>query len=81
MAQYATRMRQFSRHSSQRCSRCCHQAGAAARDLTDTFSIATGIALGFISYVAVKLLSGRIAEAGPVMSALALLFVMKYALF
>ena len=46
-----------------------------------TFSIATGIALGFISYVGVKLLSGRIAEAGPVMSALALLFVLKYALF
>ena len=46
-----------------------------------TFSIATGIALGFIAYVAVKLLSGRIAEAGPVMSALALLFVLKYAFF
>ena len=36
-----------------------------------TFSIANGIALGFIAYVAVKLLSGRIAEAGPAMSALA----------
>jgi adenine/guanine/hypoxanthine permease len=46
-----------------------------------TFSIATGIALGFIAYVAVKLLCGRIAEAGPVMSALALLFVLKYAFF
>jgi AGZA family xanthine/uracil permease-like MFS transporter len=46
-----------------------------------TFSIATGIALGFISYVAVKLLCGRIAEAGPVMSALAILFVLKYAFF
>jgi AGZA family xanthine/uracil permease-like MFS transporter len=46
-----------------------------------TFSIATGIALGFISYVAIKLLSGRIAEAGPVMSALASLFVLKYAFF
>ena len=29
-----------------------------------TFSIATGIALGFICYVAAKLLSGRIAEPG-----------------
>jgi len=46
-----------------------------------TFSIATGIALGFIAYVAVKLLSGRIAEAGPVMTALAVLFVLKYAFF
>jgi adenine/guanine/hypoxanthine permease len=46
-----------------------------------TLSIATGIALGFISYVAVKLLSGRIVEAGPVMSALAALFVLKYAFF
>jgi AGZA family xanthine/uracil permease-like MFS transporter len=46
-----------------------------------TFSIATGIALGFISYVGVKLLSGRIAEAGPAMSALAVLFVLKYAFF
>jgi AGZA family xanthine/uracil permease-like MFS transporter len=46
-----------------------------------TFSIATGIALGFISYVAVKLLCGRIAEAGPVMSALAVLFVLKHAFF
>jgi AGZA family xanthine/uracil permease-like MFS transporter len=46
-----------------------------------TFSIATGIALGFISYVAVKLLSGRIGEAGPVMTVLAVLFVLKYAFF
>src|SRR3954452_12460891 len=46
-----------------------------------TFWIATGIALGFIAYVAVKLLSGRIVEAGPVMSALAVLFVLKYAFF
>ncbi len=46
-----------------------------------TFSIANGIALGFISYAAVKLLSGRFAEAGPSMTALALLFVVKYAFF
>ena len=44
-----------------------------------TFSIANGIALGFICYVAVKLLSGRFAEAGPSMTALAVLFVIKYA--
>jgi adenine/guanine/hypoxanthine permease len=46
-----------------------------------TFSIATGIALGFISYVGVKLLSGRIAEAGPAMTVLAVLFIVKYAFF
>jgi len=46
-----------------------------------TFSIATGIALGFIAYVGAKFLSGRIAEAGPAMTALALLFVVKYAFF
>ena len=46
-----------------------------------TFSIANGIALGFISYAAVKLLAGRFAEAGPSMIALALLFVVKYAFF
>jgi adenine/guanine/hypoxanthine permease len=44
-----------------------------------TFSIANGIALGFICHVAVKLLSGRFAEAGPSMTALAVLFVVKYA--
>jgi AGZA family xanthine/uracil permease-like MFS transporter len=46
-----------------------------------TFSIANGIALGFISYAAVKLLSGRFAEASPSMIVLAVLFVAKYALF
>lgn len=46
-----------------------------------TFSIANGIALGFISYAAVKLLSGRFAEAGPAMTVLAALFIVKYAFF
>jgi AGZA family xanthine/uracil permease-like MFS transporter len=46
-----------------------------------TFSIANGIALGFISYAAVKLLSGRFAEAGPSMIVLAGLFIVKYAFF
>lgn len=46
-----------------------------------TFSIANGIALGFITYAAVKLASGRYAEAGPTMIALAVLFVVKYAFF
>jgi adenine/guanine/hypoxanthine permease len=46
-----------------------------------TFSIANGIALGFIAYAAVKLLSGRFAEARPAMIVLALLFIVKYAFF
>src|SRR6266567_2436360 len=46
-----------------------------------TFSIANGIALGFISYAAVKLLSGRFTEASPSMIVLALLFIAKYAFF
>ena len=44
-----------------------------------TFSIANGIALGFIAYAAVKLLSGRFAEARPAMLVLAVLFVVKFA--
>ncbi len=44
-----------------------------------TFSIATGIALGFIAYVAGKLLSGRFRDIHPIMAALAVLFVIKLA--
>jgi len=44
-----------------------------------TFSIANGIALGFIAYAAVKLLSGRFAEAKPAIVVLAVLFVVRYA--
>jgi AGZA family xanthine/uracil permease-like MFS transporter len=43
-----------------------------------TFSIANGIALGFIAYAAVKLLSGRFAEARPAIVVLAVLFVVRY---
>ena len=46
-----------------------------------TFSIANGIAFGFISYAAVKLLSGRFSEASPSMLVLAALFIVKYAFF
>jgi AGZA family xanthine/uracil permease-like MFS transporter len=45
-----------------------------------TFSIATGIGFGFITYAAVKLLSGRAAEAGPATFVLAAAFVLKFAL-
>ena len=46
-----------------------------------TFSIANGIAFGFISYAAIKLLSGRFAETSPSMLVLAALFIVKYAFF
>jgi len=44
-----------------------------------TFSIANGIALGFIAYAVIKLLSGRFAEAKPAVLVLAALFVIKFA--
>jgi len=44
-----------------------------------TFSIANGIAFGFITYAAVKLLAGRIKEVSPGVLALAVLFVVKFA--
>ncbi|MCR9256829.1 MAG: NCS2 family permease [Alphaproteobacteria bacterium] len=42
------------------------------------FSIAHGIALGFITYAAVKLLSGRFDELKPAVVVLAVLFVVKF---
>ena len=44
-----------------------------------TFSIADGIAVGFISYAAIKIASGRFSELSPVIAVLAALFVAKYA--
>ena len=44
-----------------------------------TFSISTGIGLGFIAYVAIKLLSGRYRDASPAMLVLAAVFVAKFA--
>jgi AGZA family xanthine/uracil permease-like MFS transporter len=52
----------------------------AAITMPLTYSIATGIGLGFITYAACKLLSGRIREASPAVIALALLFAVKFAL-
>ena len=45
-----------------------------------TFSIATGIGLGFITYAVVKLLSGRGREASPAIITLAILFMVKFAI-
>ncbi|GAB2718763.1 NCS2 family permease [Halomonas garicola] len=50
----------------------------AAIGMPLTYSIAEGIALGFISYVAIKLLSGRFRELNPAIVILALLFVGKF---
>ena len=44
-----------------------------------TFSIAEGIAFGFISYAAIKLATGRYRDIHPAVGILAVLFVIKYA--
>ena len=52
----------------------------AAVTMPLTYSIATGIGLGFITYALGKVVSGRISEAKPAVLALALLFALKFAL-
>jgi AGZA family xanthine/uracil permease-like MFS transporter len=44
-----------------------------------TFSIAEGIAFGFITYAAIKLVSGRYREIHPAVGILAVLFLIKFA--
>jgi adenine/guanine/hypoxanthine permease len=44
-----------------------------------TYSIATGIGLGFITYTLAKLIGGRIREAAPAIVVLAILFAVKFA--
>jgi AGZA family xanthine/uracil permease-like MFS transporter len=44
-----------------------------------TYSIATGIGLGFITYALAKLISGKAREASPAVIVLALLFAVKFA--
>ena len=46
-----------------------------------TFSIANGIAFGFITYAAAKLVAGRWREASPSLLVLAAIFVVKYSAF
>lgn len=46
-----------------------------------TFSIADGIAFGFISYTLIKLLAGRFADLKPAVIVIALLWVFKLAFF
>ncbi|ATJ83013.1 NCS2 family permease [Halomonas beimenensis] len=50
----------------------------AALAMPLTFSIAEGIALGFISYVAIKALSGRFRDLNPAVVVLALIFCAKF---
>ncbi|MGS2743343.1 NCS2 family permease [Halomonas sp. LS-001] len=50
----------------------------AALAMPLTFSIAEGIALGFISFVAIKALSGRFKDLNPAVILLALLFAGKF---
>ena len=44
-----------------------------------TYSIAHGIAFGFITYAAIKLLSGRVRELSPMVGVIAVLFIFKFA--
>lgn len=44
-----------------------------------TYSIATGIGLGFITYAVVKVLAGKVKEASPAVLVLAVLFAIKFA--
>jgi len=44
-----------------------------------TYSIATGIGLGFVTYALAKVLSGKLAEAKPAVLILAVLFAIKFA--
>lgn len=45
-----------------------------------TFSIADGIAFGFIAYAVLKLLAGRVKELPPMVAVIAVVFVLKFAL-
>ena len=44
-----------------------------------TYSIATGIGLGFITYAVIKIIAGRVKEASPAVMVLAALFAIKFA--
>ena len=43
-----------------------------------TFSIAEGIAFGFIAYTVIKIVAGKFSEIHPAVGILAVLFVIKY---
>ena len=53
----------------------------AALIMPFTYSIANGLAFGFIMYAALKLLTGRAREVHPALWVVAALFLLRYALF
>ncbi len=55
-------------------------AVVAAITMPLTYSIATGIGLGFITYAVAKILAGKWKEASPAVMVLAVLFAIKFAL-
>ncbi len=56
-------------------------AALTALAMPFTYSIATGLAFGFISYTVLKLLTGRAREVHPAMWVVSLLFVLRYVFF
>jgi adenine/guanine/hypoxanthine permease len=54
-------------------------AVVAAISMPLTYSIATGIGLGFITYALAKVISGKLSEAKPAVLVLAALFAIKFA--
>ncbi len=54
-------------------------AVVAAVTMPLTYSIATGIGLGFITYALAKLIAGKFADAKPAVLVLALIFALKFA--
>ncbi len=56
----------------------CAPAVIAAIAMPLGYSIADGIGLGFISYAAIKLISGRIKECPPVVYVVAVIFALKF---
>src|SRR5712691_2953258 len=54
-------------------------AVVAAVTMPLTYSIATGIGLGFITYALAKIVAGKFSEASPAVLALAVLFAVKFA--
>ncbi len=57
----------------------CIPAAITALLIPFTYSIAHGIAFGFITYAALKLLTGRFREVKPIVWIIALVFAFKYA--
>jgi AGZA family xanthine/uracil permease-like MFS transporter len=55
-------------------------AVVAAVSMPLTYSIATGIGLGFITYALVKLIAGEFADATPAVLVLAAIFALKFAM-